>query len=92
MYTDWDLHENKTCQNLTWPSGAGREISKLFAFKHIFLSAILHVLFRATNSLFNVQYQKIRTIQEQLEAEIGKNLRTAQPEPKVTGSYKESVY
>ena len=49
---------------------------------NIFLGAILHGLFRATNSLFknNRQY-------EQFEAEIAKKLRTAQPEPKVTGSY-----
>ena len=54
--------KNKTYQNLAWSSGAGRVISKLDhlhvrercidSFKHIFLSAILHVLFRETNSLF----------------------------------------
>ena len=35
------------------------------------------------------KYQEIRTILEQLEAEIAKRLRTAQPQPKVTGSYKK---
>ena len=52
MYTDWDVHENKTCQNLAWssPSGAGRVIRKLVtfanavltnnSFKYIFLSSI----------------------------------------------------
>ena len=34
MYTDWDVDENKTCQNLAWssPSSAGRVISKLVTF------------------------------------------------------------
>ena len=32
LYTDRDVHENKTCQNLVWSSGAGRVISKLVTF------------------------------------------------------------
>ena len=39
------------------------------------------------------KYQEIRTISEQFGAEIARKLRTAQPEPKVTGSYKKkSLY
>ena len=51
------------------------------------------LLFQATNPLLGLwKYQEIRTIEEQFEAEIVKKLRTAQPEPKVTGSYKRSMY
>ena len=78
---------------LAWssPSGAWKSDKQvrhnrkrcIDSFKHIFLSAILHVLFRATNSLF----KSIILLKEQFEAEIAKKLRTAQSEPKVTGSY-----
>ena len=61
-------------------------------FKHIFLSAILHVLFRATNSLFKNIRKSVRTISEQFKAEIAEKLRTPQPVPKVTGSYKKKAY
>ena len=37
------------------------------------------------------KYQEIRTISEQFWAEIARKLRTAQPEPKVTGSYKKKL-
>ena len=56
--------KTKLCQNLdrSSPSGAGRVISKhvtfsnaaIDSFKQILLGAILHVLFRATNSLFKI--------------------------------------
>ena len=54
--------------------------------KHVFLSAIFIVPVNVQSTVW--KYQEIRTLyKEQLQAEIAKKLRTAQPQPKVTGSY-----
>ena len=58
------------------------------SFKHIFLRAIYMY---CSGQL--IHCLKIAGKKEQFEAEIAKKLRKAQPEPKVTGSYKKkSVY
>ena len=44
MYTDQDVHENKTFQNLAWSSGTGRVISKLVTFMDAVLTLLNFLL------------------------------------------------
>ena len=78
--------------------GAGRVISKLVTFANAVLT-VSNTYFLVPFYMYfsgqlihclKIRYQEIRTIfKEQFEAEIAKKLRTAQPQPKVTRSYKK---
>ena len=66
-------------------------VSNFFAYRWIANTYFL-ALFYCSGQLIHCwkyYYQEIRTIQEQLEAEIAKKIKNspAQPRPKVTGSY-----
>ena len=88
---------------LAGSSGAGRVISKLVTLTdaYFFRIALDETI---ANTYFLVPFYcfrhlihcleisgilGMRTIYEQFEAEIAKKLRTGQPQPKVTGSYKK---
>ena len=91
--------KTKLCHNLAWssPSGAGRVISKHVKFANAAVLTVSNTYFLVPVYRYCsgqlIHCLKISINKNNLRLKSPKKLRTAQPEPKVTGSYKKkSVY